>query len=295
MLKRMLIISLVLVPALSCSQDKDSNLIEFDESTVWTILEEPQAGDPCWSLDMTTIVYTASSDLWAVSPEGDEPPTQVTSMSGRELYPNWSPLQGSSNLVFVNSAGSEENTIYTLNYVAGEPVAVQTFTGLVASTSFSRDGAAIVFLQPGKKGIFTIPVEGGEVTQIPNDAGWGAVEVAQASPARDAVIFIDKADGAFRINSINFDGTDLTTVISFSGGREHPTAVAESYDGAKIAYTSPGLRPGSNLFFISPDGGLPTALTWFPYMQLDNPTWAWDGSRVVTQMDEGLYMVEPKN
>jgi Tol biopolymer transport system component len=169
------------------------------------------------------------------------------------------------------------------------------FSAQITHTSWSLDGTKIVFLQFSKKGIYTISVEGGEVGQIPNNEDWGSVEVAQTSPARDMVIYVDQKGSSYRINEIEISGGDPRNIITFSGGAEHPHAVAESYDGNTIAYTTPQWMAWShNLFFVSVSGGNPIAITDFYGNQPRNPTWSPLGDQLVIQLPSGLYMVDLK-
>jgi len=286
-------LSLVIVLAAVCSSKKEDDLIHFDNSTVYAIINEAGAADPTWSPDMSTIVYTFRGDLWSVPPEGGEL-TKVTSLTGNELYPNWSPVSGSKEIVFVNTTGPEDYTIYVLSYGQGEPRAVKTFSNQVLFTSWSRDGSKIVFLQLAKKGIFTIPAEGGEPVPITNNQGWESVEFAQASPARDMVLYISHVGTDFYLNEISLSGGDPNTIASFSGGREYPRSLAESYDGTLVAYTSPGIRPGYNVYLVPLKGGNRIQVTAFSYAQLNNPSWSSDGKKLVAQFDQGLYIVELK-
>jgi Tol biopolymer transport system component len=139
-------------------------------------------------------------------------------------------------------------------------------------------------------------VAGGEIVEIENSEGWQTVEVAQASRARPVVLFVDQKDGACRINEISVDGGSPKAIISFKNTPEHPYALAESYDGTTIAYTTPFETTWNrNLIFVPSAGGKVTAITDFYNSQPNNPTWGSDGKRLLIQMPTGIYMVELKN
>jgi len=283
---------LALTLLFSCGKKEDSDILHFDNSDVYPLYNQSGATDPSWSPDDSQVTFIYQNDLWSIPPEGGEP-TQLTSMGGRELYPNWSYNPSDPELVFVNTTGPNDYTIYRLK-PGGEPQVVQEFTGQVTSTSWSRDGTKIIFLQTGKKGIYTIPPEGGEITQIPNDDGWEAVEIAQGSPSRDMVVYVDQKGTAPRLNEISISGGKPRVIFSFSG-LQHPNSLAESYDGSTIAYITPyPMAWTNNLFFIPTSGGNPLAITDYYYEHTKNPTWSPDGKKLAIETGNGIYIVEPK-
>jgi Tol biopolymer transport system component len=290
--------AVTLIPLLAafCGEEEESDVLHFDNCDVYPVYNETGAIDPTWSPDMTTVVFSRLGDLWSLPLEGEEP-TRITSLSGQELYPYWSPVTGSNQIVFINSDGSGNSTIYTLTPGGGEPQEVVSFSSQVMFTSFSSDGERIVFLQFGKSGIYTVPASGGEVAQIPSSREWVTVEVAEASPARDVVIYVAQANEAYQINEIAIDGGEPRTIVSYSGSVEHPHAVAESYDGTTIAFTTPFQKSYShNMLFVPSAGGKSFAVTDFfgSSDQPRNPSWGSDGESLLIQLPNGIYMVDLK-
>jgi Tol biopolymer transport system component len=293
MLRIFICLSLALV-LLACGGEDESDVLKFTYADVHEIHLKDDAIDPTWSPDGATIVFAWENDLWSVTPEGEEE-THVTTMSGQEIYPNFSPAAGSNKLVFVNNKGPEEFTINTLT-LGGEPEVVETFTERVTSTSFSSDGNTIVFLQYGKKGIYTIPAAGGEAILIPNNEAWETVGVAQAGPSRDIIVYSAQSGTDFSIKSIAIEGGDATELFSFAGSGRYPTALAEAYDGVTIAAALQTDIWQRNIFSLPSSGGETTALTEFPSDSFhpNNPSWSTDGTRIVVEMPTGIYMVELK-
>jgi len=294
-MQRSMPLFLAIALLLSCGKKEESDVLHFANSDMYPIYTAQGATDPTWSPDGNTIVFVYRNDLWSISPDGGEP-TQVTTLPGAELSPNWSSYASDQTLVFANTTGPNDYTIYTLK-PGSEPQEVQKFSGQVTSTSWSRDGSKIVFIQMNKKGIYTIPVEGGEATLIPNDDGWETVEVAQCSPARDVVIYVDQHDNHPRLNSISLEGGKPTNIMTFTDGVEHPFAVAESYDGSTIAYTTWFINSWKkDLLIIPSTGGAEVPITNLQAdgLQPNNPTWAPDGTRLAIQLSNGLYMIKLK-
>ena len=150
-------------------------------------------------------------------------------------------------------------------------------------------------MQFGRKGIYTIPGEGGEAALITNDDGWETVEFAQASPGRDYVVYVDRKDGAYRINEIKLEGGTPRAIISFKGTSDHPTGLAESYDGSRVAYATPyPVNYIENLFFVNVADGKSLQITNFRVYDLKDPTWSPDGKKLAIRMAEGLFLVELK-
>ncbi|MFC2076148.1 TolB family protein [candidate division KSB1 bacterium] len=293
MLRIIVCLSLTLL-LFACGGEDESNVLKFAHANVYEIHLKDNAIDPTWSSDGATIVFSWENDLWSITPEGEEA-TRITTMSGQEIYPNFSPAAGSNQIVFVNNKGPEEFTINTLT-LGGQPEVVETFSERITSTSFNSDGSLILFLQYGKKGIYSIPTTGGEATLIPNNQDWETVGVAQACPSRDVIIYSAQTGTDFSIRSIAIDGGDAAELLSFAGSGRYPTALAEAYDGVTLAAALQTDIWQRNIFTLASSGGETTALTEFPSDSFhpNNPSWSSDGARIVVQMPTGIYVVELK-
>jgi Tol biopolymer transport system component len=276
----------------SCGDEEESGTWHFDNCDIRPLHSE-SGSDPAWAPDGSSIIFSDKYDLWSISPSGGQP-TQLTSMEGSEFSPNWNADASSPKLIFINSTSTGEYIIYTMT-PGGEPQEVQTFTQQISSPQWSKDGTKIVFLQPGKKGIYVIPAEGGEVSQIPSSSDWGTVQVAVTSPARDIVLYVDKMDLKARINSISIDGGESTNIVTFTDGVSEPFAMAESYDGSLIAYATPYERSFvKNLLMVSSAGGNPIKITGFYDNTINHPSWSPDGDKLVIQLMGGIHLLELK-
>jgi Tol biopolymer transport system component len=286
---------------ISCGGDEgDPNVFNFDKSDFIPLHLVEGTTDPSWSPDGATVAFAYMDDLYTIPVEGAEEATRITTMGGRELYSSWAPGAGTNKLVFINSTGPEANTIYTLT-PGGEPEEVAAFTEQIIQTSWSSDGSKIVFLKQGKKPIYTIPAEGGEVTEITNSLGWSnTMIVAQAGRAEDTVIFVDIEQTTYRINEIDIAGGEPENIILFPPGQalDAPYSIDVSYGGDNIAYTTEidigGGDAGFSLILVPypyVGGGTIPLFPGWQFWRINNPSWAPDGSRMALETPDGLYQV----
>ncbi|MFC2076944.1 TolB family protein [candidate division KSB1 bacterium] len=300
-MKQIISAGLLLLLVVSCSKDEgDPNVFKFDKSDFIPLHLVEGAIDPAWSPDGATIVFAYMDNLWTIPVEGAEEPTQITTMGGRELYSAWAPGAATNKLVFINSTSQEANTIYTLT-PGGEPEEVAAFTEQIIQTSWSSDGSKIIFLRLGKKAIYTIPAEGGEVAEITNSLGWGNTMIlAQAGRAENTVIFVDIEKTTYRINQIDINGGESENIILFPPGQalDAPYSIDISYGGDNIAYTTEidigGGDAGYSLILVPypyiGGGTIPLFPGW-QFWRINNPSWAPDGTQLALETPDGLYRV----
>ncbi|MFC2077048.1 hypothetical protein ACFLT7_08190 [candidate division KSB1 bacterium] len=301
-MKPLVFLVILLMLVFSCGGDEETNVEHFPNSDVYPLYSMSGAKDPSWSPDGNKIVFTYMFDLWTISPDGGDA-TQITTITGTELCPNWSPVAGSNKLVFINSTGPEDFTIYTL-IPGGEPQAVKSFTSRISSTSWSSDEKKIIFLQSEKNAIFTIPADGGDVSQISNSQGWESILLfAQAGKVHNNIYYIDMEEFNYRINKIDIGGGEPNNIITFtaSGGSSAmaPNSIDESYDGSMIAFIAALWHGVPNetdfsLLLVSPTGGETTTVTPGLARMQNNPSWSPDGKMIAMQTSAGIYIVELK-
>jgi Tol biopolymer transport system component len=287
-----LIISFLFLMGFACSKD-ESDTTNFSNSRVYNLHDKIGSTDPSWSPVGDEIVFCYEHDLWIISPSGGEP-TQVTSMTGQEICPEWLPDPDQRKIVFINVAGPEEYSIYTLDLDHDELNNLLTLNQTITTTSWSRDGSRITYLIIGKAGIYAVSSEGGEPELIPSNEEWEQVRYAHCSPAHDYIVFTDHKQQAYRINTIPVVGGNVTTVATFQGTWENPSNVAESYDGLTIVFcdmTNIGAsrQAGTtNLKRMPSTGGAIVVLTEYYYMSVTHFSWSPDNQRLVAQVNETL-------
>jgi Tol biopolymer transport system component len=295
--------------SLGCGADEEvSDIISFPNADLHPLRAYNAGEANCvgttWAPDMSRIVYVHEDDLWSTPPSGIIQ-TQLTSLEGVARYPNWCPVTGSNEIVFVNQ---DEEDVYTIYIVipGSDPVEIASFENRIHCTSFSSDGETILFLQSGEDidaGIYSIPKEGGDVTLIANDDEWNGVIAAKGSPSRDVVIFVDTEEvddvKYVRFNEISLAGGTPTVIKSFEKMSTDRITLDESHDGTMIACSAsyPGLD-GTDIILIPTGGGQEIPVTdfhdfkWHPHC----PSWASDGSQLVIQLAHrsSLYRVDLK-
>jgi Tol biopolymer transport system component len=300
-MKLKVLLTVALLPVLACSGDEgDSDVYKFDKSDFMPMHLVAGVKDPAWSPDGGTVVFTYMDDLWSIPPEGAEEATQLTTMSGKELYANWAPGESSNKLVFVNSDGSDSHVIYTLT-PGGEPEEVGTFSEQIIHTSWSKDGSTILFMKLGNKAIFSIPAEGGEAAAIANSDGWSnTLLVAQGSRHDDSVVYVDIEQATYRINELAITGGEPSNIISFPPAQslDAPYALDISYDGSYAAYCTEidlgGGDAGYSLILVpvpyTGGGTIPLFPGWHSW-RINNPSWSPDGTELALETPDGLYRV----
>jgi len=279
-----LLLAVFLLFCLSACGENKSEYQNFPNCRVYDLYNEVGSTDPSWSPGGDEIVFCYGGDLWIIPPSGGKA-SQVTSLEGQEICPEWLPDPNQRKLVFVNMAGAKEYSIYTLDLNTNELKKVVTLDTGISNTSWTRDGSQIAFLQTGKPGIYTVPAAGGEPELVPNrNEKWEMVRSAQCSPAHDYIVFTDYKDKNYRISTIPVTGGNVTTVEIIQGASAQPNYVTESHDGSTIAFCDKNATGWTNLRTIPSTGGEIKILTDYYQSDVTNPSWSPDGKRLAVQV-----------
>ncbi|HSG07839.1 MAG TPA: S9 family peptidase [Longimicrobiales bacterium] len=112
-----------------------------------------RVGSPVLSPDGSTVLYTVTTydlaafrsrtEIWTVPVAGGEPRPFITSESGSNSSPAWSP--DGRQIAFVSSRGGNGSQIYLIPVDGGEARALTDVEGGAAGPVWSRDGRRIVF------------------------------------------------------------------------------------------------------------------------------------------------------
>jgi Tol biopolymer transport system component len=311
-MRRPIITILAFMAAFICCKDgTDSDILHFPNCELYPLYDLlPQGmegvmdygaqrlGWPIWSPDGNEIVFIQQGVLWSIPSSGGQA-TQLTSLEGLNRYPNWSPVVESNEVVFVNTLPSGTNTIYRFQPGYRKPDPVISIESGIEHTSFSHNGGTIVFLQPGKDGIYTVPADSGRVKQVPNSKGWAdnRIITAQASPAENRIYYIEETTEEtergtayiYSLRSIGIEGGEPVTVIEVitkKGSADYRTiAMSISYDGTMAVWTEfRNIRFRNNNVRYSPK----------------YPSWFFDGSKLSLFLNDSqvgdfkLYIAELK-
>jgi Tol biopolymer transport system component len=269
-----------------CGEEKKQEGVEIFGGILIQLTDDG-GSDPAWSPDGTEIAYVDNRNIWIMDVETKA--TQVvTSLSGNTFTPQWYPVAGKREIVFVNSADSEIHTIYKLDLNGGEPMELYSSSASLSYPSFTSDGSQVAFTtQKAGDGVMLVPADGGDVTEVPNFNGWNTTVCANASPTAQEICYVERigADSNFWV--IPVAGGDPVKWSNYQHTNETPNDVfyaSFSRDGSKIVYLL-NTWPYSvvrTILYTTGAGATPVRLTHeredgnFTY-----PTWAPDGERLV--------------
>jgi Tol biopolymer transport system component len=137
---------------------------DASNATPLTAFTDGAAGSPRWSPDGQTIVFDArpggNSDVYVVRADGGTP-KRLTQHPAQDHVPCFS-VDG--RWIYFASTRSGKRQIYRIPAGGGDPVQITRNTGFAPIAS--PDGKWIYYSGDEKEGIWKVPVEGGEETQI---------------------------------------------------------------------------------------------------------------------------------
>ena len=184
------------------------------------------------SPDGTAIAFTSVDDtgfktIWLMDVDGDNR-RQIS--PGYGITPTWTPdglsvvYAGSNDIRIVQRNGDDDRAI---GMVDGRPV---------REPSVSPDGSAIAFdattTDEGDRELFTLPIEGGEATQITTEGGFEP----EWSPVGDRILFTTfRGDFGDNIWATKPDGTEQETLVPSPDNDFNGTW---SPDGSRVMYES---------------------------------------------------------
>jgi hypothetical protein len=171
-------------------------------------------------------------------------PRQLTSGSANNTRPSRS---GDGRWIYFASNRSGDSQVWKALAQGGEPVQLTKAGGDEAFESV--DGKLVFYSKPGKSGIWSIPVDGGEEAQVLGDAregGWAAT--------RDGICFVDSKDELHAvIRFYNFLRRRSIALYEFPRGT-YCHGIAVSPDEHWISYAQvdqEGSNPGIELLVVA--------------------------------------------
>jgi Tol biopolymer transport system component/DNA-binding winged helix-turn-helix (wHTH) protein len=131
-----------------------------------TSFRQGYVGSPRWSPDSQRIAFDArvdgNADIYLVRADGGQP-VRLTRESSVESRPSWS---GDGRWIYFRSDRTGAHQIWKMPVAGGAPIQVTTSGGFEAFEA--SDGKSLYYVQ-GRyaKGLWTVPVEGGQQTRVP--------------------------------------------------------------------------------------------------------------------------------
>jgi len=193
-----------------------------------THFEGPMCGTPRWSPDGRWLALDSraegQAEIYVVAADGGKP-RRITNHPRGDLIPGWS---HDGFWVYFASDRSGQYQLWKTPKDGGEPVQVTRFGGYYAIES--PDGKYLYYSKFSQPGLFRMPAQGGEETQIPQ-AGLPAAAFASFGVTSKGVYFRPDA------KTIQFLDT-ATGKISAVGAPDKPGgSLCVSPDDAYVVYS----------------------------------------------------------
>lgn len=246
----------------------------------------------------TTTYYLTNRDTQLAGPAVDRA-RQITSFSGLDLYPAFSP-NGNTLAYSSNKSGALE--IYIRQLVPGASEIQLTSDGSHnVQAAFSADGSRLAYHSILRGGIWIVPSSGGtpkRLTDFGSNPSWspdGTKIVFQSDPLNDLGSGVRSAMPPSTIWTIDVDGSGpparVTDVGNPSGGHGAPEW---SPDGRRIMFDTNDwassaiwsvLIDGSGLVPVFPEGTMSARDRW---VAASDAVFTKDGRSIVFVADVGL-------
>ena len=129
---------------------------------------------------------------------------------GMKLGTTWF---GKSTLGYAKTSGNQ-STIYTFDAASRQKKAVFSKEGILASPSFSSDGAKMTFVSDmyGSPQVFIRDASSGEVKRLTYSGSYNTSP--SFSPKGDLIAFVAKINGSFEVCTMNVDGSNQRVLTS---------------------------------------------------------------------------------
>lgn len=223
-------------------------------------------------------------DLWIVRPDGSGATMLLREAEGGI----WSP--DGNHIAFIES--KEGGGVWMMN-ADGSDLHELTDEYGAEHLLWAPDGRSIMFAEPSGKGIYSIDVPTGDVTQFVAGPFWSP----SFSPDGQRLVLVKRTNpGTARENRselfvVDIDGSDLRQLTSDGG---YYGSAAWSPRGDMIAADwTPQTRPyGESVYLVDPRSGERSRLTkWKGWNTA--PVWSPDGRYIAFASNRGVSAAEP--
>jgi Tol biopolymer transport system component len=213
-----------------------------------------------------------NEEIYSMNPDGSGV-TRLTSSSGADLGPVWSP---DGRRIAFESYRDGNSEIYVINADGSGLTRLANHPADDSNPTWSPDGQRIAFasMRDGNNEIYVMKADGSGVTRLTNNS---AIDYEPSwSPDGTRIAFMSRRDGNNEIYTMNTDGSGQTRLTNNNADDWDPTW---SPDGRRIAFVT--YRGGNNeIFVMNADGSGQANLTnsaandrW--------PSWSPDGTHIV--------------
>ncbi len=200
------------------------------------LTRDGSAGSPRWSYDGQWIAFDSydegDGNIYVISASGDSPPRRLTPDKSSENLPAWS---RDGQWVYFRSNRTGSNQLYRMPVAGGQARQI-TFSGGFEGFE-SPDGKRFYYSKDrGIRGIYSVPVNGGEETLVPElkEAGywrsWALVKEGVCFPLK-------KDESEWAIQFFSFDTRRTTALFTVT---DAPLwwmpGLALSADGRRLLY-----------------------------------------------------------
>jgi len=271
---------------------EESEQLSFDNmegGKMFVVFDQRNSQWPCYSPDGSQILFVFEDNLWTIPAAGGKPTRRSNLGNGTIMWPDWKPVAGSNTVCFVLRRGPDDYALMVMD-LDGSPGEVHGSSKEILSTSWSRDGEYILFVEPSRgKGIFKLPAAGGEPVLVPNKNGWGSVFCCKCSPGSDTVIYPESHGTEHYIYRISIDGGVPEQVVK---SPVSASQAAESHDGKYIAFVGTGTSgqaEGTDLWIgFTATGTAKRAASRGSSFKFNYPNWSPDDSNIVFHISQRI-------
>jgi TolB protein len=188
-------------------------------------------------------------EIYTMNSDGTNP-TRLTTASGNDLTPKWSP--DGSKIAFV-SIRDGNYEIYTMNSDGTNQTRITTNPAQDVQPAWSPDGSKIVFgtTRDGNEEIYTMNSNGTNQVRLTTTANTVTDGFPTWSPDGSKIAFESDRTGNFEIFTMNADGTSQTNRSNNAAYDEYPNWTP---DGTQIIFDSNRTDGNFEIYSMNADG-----------------------------------------